>query len=203
MMVKVKGGKVWHKKDKKQGIVPVGLTGLDKEATWSYSKADGWLYGHGTFCLTSHGTSVVGLFIWMPNSAHEGKRLGKEIPEFAGLLETVCMDSKADDEKMYSHLKQEHGIKLLSVPRKEMDKSERRQKMIAEQMTPMNREIYRHRATTVEPMQAVIKDIFELEDCPMRGDRSNRWMFAAMGIAVQMAQHQADQEGKSTWRMRM
>jgi len=64
-MVKARGGKVWHKQAKAAGEVPKGLTGLDKEATWSYSKADGWIYGHGTFCLTSHGKSVVGLFIWI------------------------------------------------------------------------------------------------------------------------------------------
>ncbi len=202
MMGTAKGGKVWHKKDKNAGVVPAGLTGLDFDATWSCSNADGWIYGHGTFCLTSHQKSVVGLFIWMPNSAHEGKRLGREIPAFADNLETVCMDSKADDEKMYSHLKDEYSIKLLTVSRKEMDKSERRQKMIAEQMREENREIYRQRATTVEPMQAVIKDIFELEDCWMRGDRSNRWIFAAMGIAVQMAQHQADRKGRSTWKVK-
>lgn len=89
---------------------------MDKEATWSYSKTDGWIYGHGTFCLTSHRKSVVGLFIWMPNSASEGKRLGQEIRAFAGHLETVCMDSKADDEKMYADLSAEYGIKLLTVP---------------------------------------------------------------------------------------
>jgi hypothetical protein len=202
MMVKARGGKVWHKKDKEAGRVPAGLTGLDKEATWSYSKADGWLYGHGTFCLTSHGKSVVGLFIWMLNSASESKRLGEEIPAFANLLETVCMDSKADDEKMYSDLKDKYGIKLLTVPRKEMDKSERRQKMIAEQMKKENRLIYKQRGVTVEPMQGLIKDLFGLEDCWMRGNRSNRWLFAAMGIAVQIAQHQADKKGKSTWRIK-
>lgn len=202
MMIKAKGGKVWHKKDKAAGVVPKGLRGLDKEATWGKSNTDGWIYGHGTFCLTSHDTSVVGLFIWMPNSAHEGKRLGKEIPAFAEVLETVCMDSKADDEKMYTDLEDEYGIKLLTLPRKDMDKSEARKKMIAEQMKTENREIYRHRGTTVEPMQGVIKDIFGLEECWMRGNRSNRWITAAMGIAMQMAQHQADEKGKSTWKVK-
>lgn len=202
MMIKAKGGKVWHKKDKAAGIVPPGLRGLDKEATWGKSNADGWIYGHGTFCLTSHDTSVVGLFIWMPNSAHEGKRLGEEIPAFAEVLETVCMDSKADDEPMFTNLQDEYGIKLLTLPRKEMDKSEARKKMIAEQMKAENREIYKHRGTTVEPMQGVIKDIFGLEECWMRGNRSNRWITAAMGIAMQMAQHQADEKGKSTWKVK-
>lgn len=202
MMVKAKGGKVWHKQAKAAGEVPEGLTGLDKEATWSYSKADGWIYGHGSFCLTSHTKPVVGLFIWMPNSASEAKRLGEEVPAFANLLETVCMDSKADDEKMYTDLKDKYGIKLLTVPRKEMDKSERRQLMIAEQMKEENRKIYRQRGVTVEPMQGLIKDLFGLEDCWMRGNRSNRWLFAAMGITVQMAQHQAEKKNESTWKIK-
>ena len=63
------------------------------------------------------------------------------------------MDSKADDEKMYTDLKDKYGIKLLTVPRKEMDKSERRQLMIAEQMKEENRKIYRQQGVTVEPMQ--------------------------------------------------
>lgn len=202
MMIKARGGRVWHKKDKQAGIIPKGLRGVDKAATWSYSKADGWIYGHGTFCLTSHAKSVVGLFIWMPNSASEAKRLGEEIPAFASLLETVCMDSKADDEKMYSDLKRDFGIKLLTVPRKNMDKSERRQKMIVEQMKTENRVIYKQRSVTVEPMQGLLKDIFELEDCWMRGNDSNRWLFAAMGVAVQMAQHQATEKGESTWKIK-
>ncbi len=152
--------------------------------------------------MTSHSKSVVGLFIWMPNSASESKRLGEEIPAFANLLETVCMDSKADDEKMYSNLKDKYGIKLLTVPRSNMDKSERRQKMIAEQMKAENRLIYKQRGITVEPMQGLIKDLFGLDDCWMRGNRSNRWLFAAMGIAVQIAQPQADKKGQSTWRIK-
>jgi len=38
MMNKAKGP-IWHKKDKEKGIVPKGLHGLDKEATWSNSKS--------------------------------------------------------------------------------------------------------------------------------------------------------------------
>jgi len=45
-------GPVWHKKQKEQGIIPEGLRGIDKEATWYKSNADGWVYGHGTFAIT-------------------------------------------------------------------------------------------------------------------------------------------------------
>ena len=37
-------------------------------------------------------------FCWMENSALESKRLEREIDEYRGLVETVWMDSKADQE---------------------------------------------------------------------------------------------------------
>jgi hypothetical protein len=201
MMVKSRGP-VWHQKQKKQGIIPDGLTGLDRDATWSYSYADGWVYGHGTFSMVSHETPVLGLFQWMPNSAHEAKRLEAEIVAFTTLVKFVCMDSKADDEKLYSKLKREDRMQLLTTPRQGMDKSLARQKMIREMRTPRKRKIYKQRSVTVEPMQGLVKELFELETCWMRGDESNRWLFAAMGMAVQIAQHQAYRRGTSTWNIK-
>jgi hypothetical protein len=201
MMTRAKGG-VWHKKDKDKGIVPDGLTGLDKSATWSYSKADGWIYGHGSFAVVSHRLPVLMQFKWMPNCSHEAKRMEQEVIKFSDLLETVCMDSKADDEKLFTRLKTENAIKLLTVPRSKMDKSEARKQMIAEQMKIENRLLYKQRAITVEPMQGLVKELFELERCWMRGDESNRWLFAAMGIAVQIAQRTAYLDGSSTWNIK-
>lgn len=201
MMTRARGG-VWHKKDKEKGVIPAGLSGLDTSATWSYSLADGWVYGHGSLAIVSHQVPVLLQFKWMPNSANEAKYLEPEVIKFADRLEIVCMDSKADDEKLYTRLKNEQGIKLLTVPRSKMDKSQARKQMIAEQMKPENRQIYKQRSITVEPMQGIVKELFELERCWMRGDKSNRWLFATMGIAVQMAQRLAHLNGSSTWNIK-
>jgi hypothetical protein len=48
-------------------------------------------------------------------------------------------------------------------------------------------------------MQGLIKDIFDLETCGMRGQAHNRWLFAALGVVMQMHQYRAWQEGRSTW----
>jgi len=71
--------------------------------------------------------------------------------------------------------------------------------MIREMWTHANRKVYRERGTTVEPMQGLVKEIFDLEKCWMRGDANNRWLFGAMGIAVQIAQQQAVRSKQSTW----
>jgi hypothetical protein len=201
MMTKARGP-LWHQKQKRQGIIPDGVTGLDRDATWSYSHADGWVYGHGAFSLVSHQTPVLGLFQWMPNCAHEAKRLHAEIVQFTGLVKTVCMDSKADDQKLYALLKRQYRMQLLTAPRRGMDKSPARQQMIREMRTPTHRKTYKQRATTVEPMQGLVKELFELETCWMRGGVSQRWLFAAMGIAVQIAQRRAYRRGTSTWNIK-
>jgi Transposase DDE domain len=198
MMVKAKGP-VWHKKQKKEGIVPKGLRGLDKEASWGKSGYDGWVYGHGSFCITSYDIAVIGVFKWMPNSGNEAKLMEVEISKFEGVVKKVFMDSKADDQKLYGRLKQERGIQLVTVPRKGMDKSESRKRMIEEMLTEENKSEYRKRSTTVEPMQGIVKEIFELDTCWMRGDGNNRWLFASMGVAVQIAQWRALNQRNSTW----
>lgn len=198
MMVKARGP-VWHQKQKKQGIMPKRLRGVDREATWGTSRADGWIYGHGTFSLTPHDIPIVGIFQWMPNAGNEAKRMEPEVIKYADIIATVCMDSKADDQKLYRRLKDNHTIQLITVPRRGMDKSPERKRMIKEMCTEKNRRIYRRRSTTVEPMQGLIADIFDLDRCWMRGDANNRWLFAAMGIAVQIAQLDAYRNKRSTW----
>lgn len=195
-------GPVWHQKQKKQGLIPKKLRGVDRHATWSFSQSDGWIYGHGSFCVTTHGLPLLGLFVWMPNSAHEAKRLESEITRYAGRLKTVCMDSKADDQHLYFRLKHEHAIQLITCPRKGKNKSASRKKMIREMWTRRNRKIFRQRGTTVEPMQALVKEIFDLERCWMLGNDNNRWLFAAMGVAIQIAQRLAIQRQQSTWHIK-
>jgi len=77
MMMRARGP-VWHRKQQQQGIIPTGLTGLDTEAPWSYSKSDGWVYGHGTFCMVACTSRILGALKWMRNSANEAKRLWLE-----------------------------------------------------------------------------------------------------------------------------
>lgn len=201
MMVKALGP-VWHKKQKEQNIIPKNLRGLDVEAQWGFSKADGWVYGHGSYCTVSHGIPVVGKFKWIPNNRHEGKEVYWELIKHKDLINTVCFDSKADDNKLFKNLKKFLGIDLLTVCRRNMDKTPERKKMIEFMNRKKNKKIYRLRSVTVEPMQGLIANIFDLSRSWMRGDENNRWITAAQGIAVQMAQLSAFKAGRSTWKVK-
>ena len=142
---------------------------------------------------------MLGRFVWMPNSASEAKRLPLEVAPHKGLLQIVCMDSKADDYSLYEHLHEQLKMQLLTAPRCGMDKSPKRQRMIRQMNGRYHRMIYRQRSRTVEPMQALVKHLFDLDACWMQGDRSNRWLFAARGVAVKIAQRLALRHKRSTW----
>jgi hypothetical protein len=201
MMTKAKGP-VWHKKQKEKAIIPKGLTGIDRQATWCKSNADGWVYGHGSFSLTSHKNPVLGCFLWMKNSANEAKRLWLETFHVKERVDYVAMDSKADDSDLFREMKRQRKMNLITSCRQNMDKTPARRKVIKFMRKPKHQKIYRERSFKVEPMQGIVKDIFELDRCWMRGDESNRWLFAAMGLTIQMHQLEAFKQGKSTWNIK-
>ncbi len=198
MMVHARGPG-WHRKQQVQGLIPKGLRGLDTEGTWSYSRSAGWVYGHGTFCLGACQHRILGVFKWMRNSANEAKRMWLETGKLKGLITTVLMDSKAEDQALFFELHRQRRMLLLTTPRKGADKSPARQRMVKVLKQNQNQRLYQQRRSTVEPMQGLLKDIFELERCWMRGTENNRWVFAAMGVAVQMHQYRAWEVGRSTW----
>ena len=201
MMNKAKGP-VWHKKQKDKGIVPQGLRGLDKEATWCKSNADGWVYGHGSFSLTSHKVPFLGSFIWMKNSANEAKKMWLETSRIKEQIDYVAMESKADNSRHFREYKRQRKINLITYCRQNMDKSPHRKKMIKFMQRPKHKKIYRERAFKVEPMQGLVKEIFEIDRCWMRGNENNRWIFAAMGLTIQMHQLEAYKLGNSTWNIK-
>jgi hypothetical protein len=50
--------------------------------------------------------------------------------------------------------------------------------------------------------KVIVKDIFDLERCWMRGEQNNRWLFAAMGLTIQMYQLDAFKKSRSTWNIK-
>jgi len=192
-------GPVWHRKHQKLGLIPTGLTGLDTAASWSYRTSDGWVYGHGTCCMVACRHRIRGVFKWMRNSAHEANRMGLETGKLKGLMTTGRMDSKAEDQARFFQMQRQRRILLLTTTRKGTDKSPARKRMIKGLTQRKQKRLDKQRSSTVEPLQGLVKDIFALETCWMRGNANNRWLFAAMGVVVQIHQYQAWQEGRSTW----
>jgi hypothetical protein len=195
-------GPVWHPKHRAQGIIPEGLRGLDQDATWGTSLSDGWVYGHGSCCVVSHAPGVLGAFKSMRNRAHEAKWLWWETGHLRGVVTTVIMDGKADDQALVAEFQRQRKMTLLTTPRKNADHTEARQPMLQVLNLPTNRLLRKPRGQTVEPMQGVVKEIFALDRCGRRGHRHHRWLFAAMGVAVQLHHARALKAHRPTWKIK-
>lgn len=195
-------GPVWPAKHTAPGMIPDRRRGVDQEATWGKSHDDGWVYGHGSFCLVSHRPGVLGAFKYMRNSAHEATRLWLETGHRRGIIETVMMDGKADDQALCAEFQRPRGMTLLTTPRQNSDHTAARQQMINILNRPKNRRRRQQRSQTVEPRPGVVKDSFARERCWMRGHRHNRWLFAAMGVTVQMHQARALKRQRSVWKIK-
>jgi hypothetical protein len=190
-------GPVWHRKQQVQGIIPQGRHGVDTEGTWSYSKSGGWGYGHGTFCLVACRSRRLGAFKGMRKSGNEAKRRWLETEKLKGVSTTVLRDSKADDQALVREFQRQRQRLLLTPPRKGTDKSPARPRRVKVLGQRQNKQVDNQRSYTVEPLQGLLKDIFELERCWRRGNGNNRWLFAARGVAVQRHQYRAWQAGRS------
>jgi hypothetical protein len=79
----------------------------------------------------------------------------------------------------------------MDYPSENSDHTAERQQMINVLPQSKHYRLRKQRGQTVEPMQGLVKDLFALERCWMRGHRHNRWLFAAIGVTVQMHQARA------------
>jgi hypothetical protein len=160
MMMRARGP-VWHRKHHQHGSIPAGLTGVDTEATWSYSKSDGWVYGHGTFGMVACASRRLGAGKWRRNSANEAKRLWRETGKLQGLLPTVLMASKADEQDLLRALRRQRGRLLRTTPRKGSASNPERQRLVKVLKQKRHQHLSQQRRYTVEPMQGLIKDMFD------------------------------------------
>jgi hypothetical protein len=95
------------------------------------------------------------------------------------------MDSKADDKALFREFHRQRQMLRLTTPPKGASKSPARQRMDRVLTQSKNQRRYKQRRYTVEPRQGLSKALFELDKWGMRGQENNRWLFAAMGMAVQ------------------
>jgi hypothetical protein len=192
-------GPLWPRQPHKLGRIPQGLTGLDTAASWSDRKSDGWVYGHGTCWMVACRNRRLGAFTWRRHRAPEATRLWLETGQWKGWMTTVLMASTADAQALCFQRPRQRRVLRLTTTRQGTDTSPARQRMSKVLTQRKHKRLYQQRSSTVEPMQGLVKDIFDLETCWMRGHANNRWLFAAMGVVVQRHQDHAWQEGRSPW----
>ncbi|MDQ3831957.1 MAG: hypothetical protein M3361_22235, partial [Candidatus Tectomicrobia bacterium] len=88
------------------------------------------VYGYGTFCVVACQSRLLGACKGRRNRAHDATRVWLETGKRKGLMTTVLMDGKADDQARFSQMQRQRRILLLTTTRKGTDKSPARKRMI-------------------------------------------------------------------------
>ena len=151
-------GPLWHKRDRDQGRVPVGLRNVDTESAWSKSGYRGWVQGYRLVLQGLVFPAPVPLFArWCPNSVGESTVLENALAaEHLPVTELLLGDSTFGGAVLVATYAQ-HGGWLLTP-----------QQLPA---TPESwqQDLYAYRRETIELLFQRIIQACDLKVCPTKG----------------------------------
>jgi len=173
-------GPLWHKKDRKKGIVPKNLRNVDIDSEWGYSKYRGWVQGYALHLLCS---ATPG-FVPVPLDADavtanvpENRIFESMIDHLHDDTKYIVADSGYDDRKLTDKCEFRKNDKYITrrliVPmEKYKDTASKRLPYIRFFKSERGQRLFRLRKITVEPMFDILKSLFSLEPVWMKGKRN-------------------------------
>jgi hypothetical protein len=151
-------GPLWHKRDREQGRVPVGLRNVDTESAWSKSGYRGWGQGYRLVLQGLVFPAPVPLFAhWGPNAVGESTVLAEALAaDQLPVTEVLLGDSTFGGANLVATYAQ-HGGWLLTP-----------------QQLPANpdswqQELYAYRRETIELLFQRLIQACDLKACPTKG----------------------------------
>jgi hypothetical protein len=144
-------GPVWHQADRQAERIPKKLRRLDTDATWSKSAYQGWVYGYGLHITCTEAAFPV--LVRVETAAYsEGKVLDRKAGVILHQLRPTSLT--ADDgytKAMRIRNWAKHGVVLLTPALRWLKGSfaEGYHRFLKQ---PLNRERFRYRKTSVEPL---------------------------------------------------
>jgi hypothetical protein len=176
-------GPEWNQKDRKRGVIPKGLRGVDRGADWGYSEYHGWVWGYSfEVVVTATRRSVVFPLLASCDtaSANEHRTFPTKIIQLPRPTRDVLADPGYDgndeaDAVELDRRERPNGRHFLCPPQKgfvsavpERGKRERqrrrRVKRLGRLRSRRGRTLYARRKQTVEPFNGTFKALFELYD---------------------------------------
>jgi hypothetical protein len=151
-------GPLWHKRDREQGRVPVGLRNVDLESAWSKSGYRGWVQGYRLVLQGLVFPAPVPLFArWCPNSVGESTVLEAALAtDQLPLTELLLGDSTFGGTNLVAIYAQHDGW------------------LLTPQQLPANPDswqhaLYAYRRETIELLFQRIMQTCDLKACPAKG----------------------------------
>jgi len=168
-------GPKWHKKDRLEGIIPLGLRNVDSESSWSKSGYRGWIQGYRILLQTLVFPAPVPLFaVWRRNSTNEAKIAFEELEKGRLQITDVMLgDTIFGKEDFVPHYQKAGGYVL--TPR-QFPKKNRSWK----------NELYEYRKETIELLFQRLIQSFDLKECKVKGEAKNGVFILASVWAYQI-----------------
>ena len=156
---RAKGG-VWHRTHRLLGIIP--HSSIDTEASWGKSAYHGWRFGYGLHLLSNQHRFPLACTVTtaaskdstqlIPLLVHFAQHIGVVVAD-AGYLALAVLRQLLDCWKIFVLLPYRFKAAHLSVWQKEYN-------LLIQ--TPQARWLYRQRKPSIEPLFALIKELFHL-----------------------------------------
>jgi hypothetical protein len=165
-------GPRWHKQDRDQGRVPVGLRNVDTESAWAKSGYRGWVQGYRLILQGLVFPAPVPLFArWCPNAVGESTVLADALAaDYFPITELLLADSTFGGTELVTAYAQHDGW------------------LLTPQQLPANpdswqRELYAYRRETIELLFQRLMQACDLKACPAKGlARSGTFVIACVGL---------------------
>lgn len=169
-------GPLWHKRDRDQGRIPLGLRNVDRESAWSKSGYRGWVQGYRLVLQGLVFPAPVPLFArWCPNSVGESTVLADALAaDHFPVTELLLGDSTFGGTDLVATYAQHEGW------------------LLTPQQLPANPEAWQHdlyayRRETIELLFQRIMQTCDLKACPAKGLARNGtfviacvWLYQAL-----------------------
>jgi len=161
-------GNKWHKKDRKNGVIP-SCGNIDTEAHWGKSGCKKWTYGYRIHCVVSCQSALPYDVQVEPANIKDAQVFRHNfVQHFPEETLVVLGDSGYDDEKSYQLCDAQNISLITPIKAKKTTPSERLERVELYNDHDV-REIFVLRKTSVEPFQGHLKALFGFEKLCIKG----------------------------------
>lgn len=155
-------GPRWHKKDRRQNLIPAKLRNVDRESEWFKSGYRGWVQGYRLVVQSLVFPFPVPLSAsWRPNNIGEAS-VAKQAISGGGLVKTsVLLGDETFGSAELTRLYQSVGGWLLTP------------KQLPKKRRSFKHDLYEYRKETIELLFQRIIQAFDLKACQVKGLHKN------------------------------
>lgn len=155
-------GPKWHKKDRNDGLVPLGLRNVDTESKWSKSGYRGWVQGYRLVLQGLAFPAPVPIFAaWRPNNEYEANIAIEALLAGHLTVTDVLLGDETFGGGLFPYLYEEAGGWVLSP------------QQLPEERRSWKDDLYDYRKETIELLFQRIIQAADLKECQVKGEGRN------------------------------